>query len=198
MTYPRTYSGHFWNMSLFDDSSAIWVLLRKWVLSENLSVLNEGVTITQLPLYRLSTTFLTLSWRVKVYLLLRYCIKSQSIGVCMYRNCKWLPSWVTCLAYLTCMCMCTCMCAHVQVRDTLYTSTTPSTHHPLPMGTPPISKNAISLKLMKKIQFRLKIWNLWRLPYLQVGVWFGGGWVEGGWVGGWVYGWDHVKSLKIE
>ena len=24
-TYPRTYSGHFWNMSIFDDSRAIWV-----------------------------------------------------------------------------------------------------------------------------------------------------------------------------
>ena len=34
-TYPRTYSGHFWNMSLFDDSRAIWVLFRKWVVSEN-------------------------------------------------------------------------------------------------------------------------------------------------------------------
>ena len=30
-TYPRTYSGHFWNMSIFDDSRAVWVLggLRK-------------------------------------------------------------------------------------------------------------------------------------------------------------------------
>ena len=34
-TYPRTYSGHFWNMSIFDDSRAIWVLFRKWVVSEN-------------------------------------------------------------------------------------------------------------------------------------------------------------------
>ena len=25
-TYPRTYSGHFWNMSIFDDSRAVWVL----------------------------------------------------------------------------------------------------------------------------------------------------------------------------
>ena len=24
-TYPRTYSGHFWHMSLFDDSRAVWV-----------------------------------------------------------------------------------------------------------------------------------------------------------------------------
>ena len=34
-TYPRTYSGHFWNMSIFDDSRAVWVLFRKWVMSEN-------------------------------------------------------------------------------------------------------------------------------------------------------------------
>ena len=24
-TYPRTYSGHFWHMSLFDDFRAVWV-----------------------------------------------------------------------------------------------------------------------------------------------------------------------------
>ena len=28
-TYPRTYSGHFWNMSIFDDSRAVWVLFKK-------------------------------------------------------------------------------------------------------------------------------------------------------------------------
>ena len=32
-TYPRTYSGHFWNMSIFVDSRAVWVLFRKWVVS---------------------------------------------------------------------------------------------------------------------------------------------------------------------
>ena len=47
-TYPRTYSGHFWNMSIFDDSRAIWVLFRKWVVSENQSFLNEGAIITPL------------------------------------------------------------------------------------------------------------------------------------------------------
>ena len=45
-TYPRTYSGHFWNMSLFGDSRAVWVLFRKWVVSENQSFLDEGVIIT--------------------------------------------------------------------------------------------------------------------------------------------------------
>ena len=45
-TYPRTYSGHFWNMSIFDDSRAIWVLFRKWVVSENQSFLDEGAIVT--------------------------------------------------------------------------------------------------------------------------------------------------------
>ena len=47
-TYPRTYSGHFWNMSIFDNSRAIWVLFRKWVVSENQSFLNEGAIVTPL------------------------------------------------------------------------------------------------------------------------------------------------------
>ena len=44
-TYPRTYSGHFWHMSLFDDSRAIWVFFRKWVPSENQSFLDEGAIV---------------------------------------------------------------------------------------------------------------------------------------------------------
>ena len=47
-TYPRTYCGHFWHMSLFDDSRAVWVFLRKWVVSENQSFLDEGVIVTYL------------------------------------------------------------------------------------------------------------------------------------------------------
>ena len=47
-TYPRTYSGYFWNMSIFDDSRAVWVLFRKWVVSENQSFLDEGVIVTPL------------------------------------------------------------------------------------------------------------------------------------------------------
>ena len=47
-TYPRTYPGHFWHMSLFDDSRAIWVFLRKWVVSENQSFLDEGAIVTHL------------------------------------------------------------------------------------------------------------------------------------------------------
>ena len=47
-TYPRTYSGHLWNMSIFDDSRAIWVLFRKWVVSENQNFLDEGAIVTPL------------------------------------------------------------------------------------------------------------------------------------------------------
>ena len=49
-TYARIYSGHFWNMSICDDSRAIWVLFRKWVVSENQSFLNEGVIVISLVL----------------------------------------------------------------------------------------------------------------------------------------------------
>ena len=41
-TYPRTYSGHFWNMALFDNFRAIWVPCRKWVISENCILLRNG------------------------------------------------------------------------------------------------------------------------------------------------------------
>ena len=57
------------------------------------------------------------------------------------------------------------------------------THPPIhpPEGVPPqISKNAIRLERIKIFRFRLKIWNLWRIPHPWVGVFFGG------WMGGWV------------
>ena len=58
---------------------------------------------------------------------------------------------------------------------------TESTYPHSPRGrTPRISKISIRFELIKIFQFCLKIWNLWRLPHLGVGVWFGG------WVGGWV------------
>ena len=41
-TYPRTHSGHFWHMSLFDNSRAVWVLFRKWVSSKNRILLRNG------------------------------------------------------------------------------------------------------------------------------------------------------------
>ena len=47
-TYPRTYSGHFWNMSIFNNSRAIWVLFRKWVVWESQSFLDEGAIVTPL------------------------------------------------------------------------------------------------------------------------------------------------------
>ena len=44
-TYPRTYSGHFWNMSLSGNSRAVWVHFRKWMVSENQSFLDEGAIV---------------------------------------------------------------------------------------------------------------------------------------------------------
>ena len=44
-TYPRIYSGYFWNMSISDNSRAVWVLFRKWVVSENQSFLDEGTIV---------------------------------------------------------------------------------------------------------------------------------------------------------
>ena len=46
--YPRTYSGHFWNMSIFDDSRAVWVLFKKWVVSENQTFLDERAIVIPL------------------------------------------------------------------------------------------------------------------------------------------------------
>ena len=80
-----------------------------------------------------------------------------------------------CVHACTCMCMC--------VRGTLSPPPPTSTHPPPPRGgTPRINQNSIALELIEIFQFRLKIWNLWRLPHPWVGVWFSG-WV-GGWVGG--------------
>ena len=125
-TYPKTSSGNFWNMSIFDDSRAVWVLFRKWVVSENQSFLDEGVIITPLiglvlggqvprlnhgPIWfpiqntyggamgcqKLSTTFLTLSQRVKVHLLSRHCIKNLSIGGAWgaLLNLSWIFEYIT-------------------------------------------------------------------------------------------------------
>ena len=76
-----------------------------------------------------------------------------------------------------CMHACACMCVHAwDIPHPIHLSTTPSG------GTPRISKNTITLELIKIFQFHLKISNLWRIPHPWVGVWFGG------WVGGWVDG----------
>ena len=45
---PQPFIGLFFKYATFDNSRAISVLLRKWVLSENQSFLNEGVMITPL------------------------------------------------------------------------------------------------------------------------------------------------------
>ena len=45
-------------------------------------------------------------------------------------------------------------------------------------GSCQISKNQISLKVFDKIQFPLKIYDLWRHPYLCLGVWVVG-WIHG-------------------
>ena len=63
-TYPRTYSGHFWNMSIFDDSRAVWVLFRKWVVSENQSFLDDGAIVTPLIGLDLGGEVPRLNWRV--------------------------------------------------------------------------------------------------------------------------------------
>ena len=128
--------------------------------------------------------------------------------VYMYRNCKWPPTWrhpcLAWLACLTCMCVRACVCVHVCVHGTPPTHPYPPPTPMHPSATPPrgwtprISKNSITLELIKIFQFRLKIWNLWRIPHPWVGVWFGG-WV-GGWVGWWVGWWvgsgQNTKNLK--
>ena len=75
-TYPRTYSGHFWNMSIFDDSRAIWVLFRKWVVSKNQSFLDEGAIITLIiglvlggEVPRLNHGWGCLGWSAIVYMI---------------------------------------------------------------------------------------------------------------------------------
>ena len=70
-------------------------------------------------------------------------------------------------------CMCVCMCAHVYVREGCPHPIHP--HPPTPRGVPPqISKNAIRLEQIEIFRFRLKIWNLCRIPHPWVAVLFGG------------------------
>ena len=75
-----------------------------------------------------------------------------------------------------CVCarVCACMCTHLWGVPKPNPTPTPQG------GTPQISKNAIRLERFEIFRFRLKIWNLWRIPHPWVGVFFGG------WVGGWV------------
>ena len=97
-----------------------------------------------------------------------------------------------------CVCACACvhMCVHMCGGHPLTTPNPyPTTPSPPKGGTPGITQNSIALELIEIFQFRLKIWNLWRLPHPWVGVWFGG-WV-GGWLGWWVGSGQNTKNLKI-
>ena len=77
-----------------------------------------------------------------------------------------------------CVHVCAHACMHVHMCGGCPHSTPPP---PTLQGVPPqISKNAIRLEQIEIFRFRLKIWNLWRLPHPWVGAFFGG------WVGGWV------------
>ena len=82
--------------------------------------------------------------------------------VYMYRNCKWPPTWRhPCLACLSCSTY-MCMCMHAYVHRTPPRHPYPPPPH-LPICHPPrgwtprISKNSITLELIKIFQFHLKI-----------------------------------------
>ena len=81
-----------------------------------------------------------------------------------------------------CVCARAAVCVRVRahVRGGRPHPTPPAPTHPPGGGPREISKNAIRLERIKIFRFRLKIWNLWRIPHPWVGVFFGG------WVGGWV------------
>ena len=95
-------------------------------------------------------------------------------------NCKWQPPLGESLGIpYDVICVRAYMHMHVYVCGGTpnHPHPHPPTPHP-PGGTPRISQNSIALELIKIFQFRLKIWNLWRLSHPWVGVWFGG-WVDG-------------------
>ena len=104
-------------------------------------------------------------WGVSPHICTHMCTHAHACKR-MYRNCKWLPTWRhPCLSCLTCICMCACMhacacvcaCVHVTPPTHPCPLPPPSTHLPPPRGTPGISKNLITLELIKIFQFRLKI-----------------------------------------
>ena len=107
-----------------------------------------------------------------------------------------------CMCARACMCMRACARVHMNGGVPPPNPTpTPTPTHPTPPPPPPppthpaggvppqISKNAIRLERIKIFRFRLKIWNLWRIPHLWMGVFLVGGWVDG-----WVSGSKDVKS----
>ena len=61
-------------------------------------------------------------------------------------NCKWLPPCLSMfIMFNMCVCVCVCVCVHV------HNSSHPGTQPPTPWGEPQISKNVISLELIKII-----------------------------------------------
>ena len=109
---------------------------------------------------------------------------ARNAKINMLENCKWPPPWrQPCLSCLTCMHVCAhvraCVHMRLRVRMCVGGAHTQPHPHPPPRGYPlQISKNAIRLERIKIFRFRLKIWNLWRIPNAWVGVFFGG------WMGG--------------
>ena len=89
-----------------------------------------------------------------------------------------------CVCARACVCVCVrvCMCTCARAWGVPPPNPTP-THPPThPQGgAPQISKNAIRLERIKIFRFRLKIWNLWRIPPPM-------GWCFFWWVGGWMGG----------
>ena len=98
-----------------------------------------------------------------------------------------------------CICACAYMCMCVCMGHLPHTHAHPHPHPPIchPTGgwTTGISKNSITLELIKIFQFRLKIWNLWRIPHPWVDGWFG--WWVGEWVVWWVGSGQNTKNFKI-
>ena len=120
------------------------------------------------------------AWRMSPHMCTWTCMHAH---VYMYRNCKWPPTWRhPCLSCLTCMWVCVCLCMHgcMNVHSAwgtphTHTNSTPIQPPATPRGrTPRITKNSITLELIKIISFCLKIWNLLRIPHPWVCVWFGG------------------------
>ena len=112
---------------------------------------------------------------------------ARNAKINMLENCKWPPPWrQPCLSCLTCMHVCACVCTCV--------GGAPTQSHPHPLGgyPPQISRNAIRLEQIEIFWFRLKIWNLWRIPHPWV-VGFFGGWM-GGLVGQKM--WNHKNFNK--
>ena len=78
-------------------------------------------------------------------------------------------------------CACACACARAWGMPPPNPTPTHPPTHPLGWVPPQISKNAIKLERIEIFRFRLKIWNLWKIPHPWVGVFF---WWVGGWMGG--------------